>query len=205
MSTVIFDFDGTLADSFRVFIDIAYEVSGRTEPLPKPEIARLRGMRPLDIMKDLDIKTWQIPFLAFRGRRQMRKQMDRVQVFAGMPELVAKLAKNGHQLYIMSSNSVRNIEPFLQRYNMNTEFIKIYGNVGIFAKARLLKRVLRQNKLAANSAYYICDEVRDVVAAQAARVCSIAVSWGYNDTTILEAHQPDFLAHKPSDILKFVK
>lgn len=202
MSSIIFDFDGTIADSFKVFLDILYEVTGTTERLPASEVARLRGMSPLHIAVEVKIKPWKIPLLVLRGRRQMRTQMNRVHAFAGMTDVIKKLSADGHELYIMSSNSVQNIQPFLKKYDMSTEFIKIYGNVGVFAKARVLKRVLRQNNLTPSDTFYIGDEVRDVVAAKHAGLRMIAVTWGYNNAEILEAQQPQYLAQRPEDIVE---
>jgi len=159
-------------------------------------------MSPLQIMRGLKIRPWKVSLLAYRGRLRLRSEMDRIQAFSGMPEVIKQLHADGHELYIMSSNSVQNIQPFLKRYGLSTTFIKVYGNVGVFSKGRVLKRLLRDNELQSSATYYIGDEVRDIEAAKRAGLQMIAVTWGYNDNRILAAYQPTYLAAQPDDILQ---
>lgn len=181
---------------------MAEALTGRSEKLTPAEIARLRGMSPLQIMRGLKIRPWKVSLLAYRGRLRLRSEMDRIQAFSGMPEVIKQLHADGHELYIMSSNSVQNIQPFLKRYGLSTTFIKVYGNVGVFSKGRVLKRLLRDNELQSSATYYIGDEVRDIEAAKRAGLQMIAVTWGYNDNRILAAYQPTYLAAQPDDILQ---
>jgi phosphoglycolate phosphatase len=202
VSTIIFDFDGTIADSFVLAMAIAHELAGWAEPLPAAEIRRLRGMSLLKVAEDLKIRPWKIPFLVARGRAQMRAKMPEVDAFHGMPEAIKALHDAGHDLYIMSSNSAQNIELFLERYKMNQEFIKISGSVGLFGKARVLKKIIKQNSLDQSDTFYVGDEVRDIEAAKRAGIRIISVAWGYNNEAVLVAHQPDFMVRKPLEIPK---
>ena len=134
----------------------------------------------------------------------MRGEMRHVQVFAGMPEVVRQLNADGHKLYILSSNSVRNIRPFLKRYDLRNEFIKVIGGAGVFGKRRLLKRVVKSYGFDPMETYYIGDEVRDIAAAHHAGIKAIAITGGYNTQEVLREHDPDFVAVKPADIRKIV-
>jgi len=201
MANIIFDFDGTIADSFGVVVRIAADLTDSHEALKPAEVERLRGMSLLHIARELKIKPWKVPFLLARGRRRMRREMSKVQVFQGMPETIKTLYGEGHKLYIMSSNSVQNIHLFLHRHDMLNEFIKVYGGVGLFGKARVLKKLLRQNGLDAAGTIYVGDEVRDIEAAKRAGVRILSVGWGYNTPEILSRHEPDVLAEKPADII----
>ena len=201
---IIFDFDGTIADSFSRVVEIAQELIGRHEKVSAKEIERLRGLSAFEIAKEMKIHPWRILFLVGRGRRRMRSEMENIHPFKDMPETIAQLSKAGHKLYIMSSNSVQNIRPFLERHAMGTEFIKIYGGVGIFGKAHVLKKLLKQNDIDAKDAFYVGDEVRDIEAAKRAGVKIISVTWGYNNEESLNEHQPDFVVHQPREIVKIV-
>ncbi|MDB5170976.1 MAG: Haloacid dehalogenase-like hydrolase, partial [Candidatus Saccharibacteria bacterium] len=59
INTVIFDFDGTIADSFGVFVETLEEVLNRPKPLSAEEIADLRGSSTREIIKKLDVKKRQ--------------------------------------------------------------------------------------------------------------------------------------------------
>jgi phosphoglycolate phosphatase len=203
MSNIIFDFDGTIADSFATVIDIFYALTdpGKAQ-LPGDEIERLRGMSLLQVAKELKVEPWRIPFLVARGRQRMRSQMKSMNVIKDMPEVIRQLSAAGHHLYIMSSNSVQNIEIFVEKHELGSNFIKLYGGVGLLSKAMVLKKIMRQNKLKTPETYYIGDEVRDIEGAKRAGLQMISVTWGYNNETVLAAHQPDYLVRKPREILK---
>lgn len=169
------------------------------------EVERLRGMSLWRIGTELRILPWKVPYLLARGRAKMRREMKHVDIFPGMAELVRQLNADGHKLYILSSNSVRNIRPFLKRHELRAEFIKVIGGAGIFGKRRLLKRVVRTYGFDAADTYYIGDEVRDIEAAHHAGIKAVVVTVGYNNERVLRQHEPDFVASTPSEIKTIVE
>jgi len=202
MKAIIFDFDGTIADSFGEVIALIHELTGTHERMTDKEIERLRGMSAYRVARELEIKPWKIPFLVAKGRRLLRKEMSKISVFPGITDVIQRLSEQGHKLYIMSSNSVQNIHELLEREALDNEFIKIYGGVGLFGKARVLKKIIRQNQLRAGDTYYVGDEVRDIEGAQRAGVHIISVAWGYNNAQALAAHKPDWLIKTPQELLR---
>ena len=201
MAAIIFDFDGTIADTFEDVVRIFHDLTGRHEALPADEIERLRGMSLMHAAEELHIASWKIPLLLIRARRRMNKKMATVPAHKGTVEIINKLQAEGHQLYIMSSNSKRNIRIFLQRHGLAYEFVEVYGGAGLFNKASILKKIVRQNRLNPDETWYIGDEVRDIIGAQHAGLRIIAVAWGYNNAAILSAHHPTKLLHAPSEII----
>lgn len=205
MANIIFDFDGTIADSFAIAIGIFHDLTHREEPITPDEIERLRGMSALKVAEELHIQPWKMPFLLIRGRRRMTKQMNNVHTFPGLQKTIRELHSQGHNMYIMSSNSAQNIQLFLQCHAMSKEFIKVYGNVGLFNKASVLRRVVRRNNLKRNETFYVGDEARDVEAAKRAGVKVVAVSWGYNNVRILTQHEPDIMVAEPGDLINVLE
>ena len=204
MANIIFDFDGTLADTLGVTINIFEQLLRGGKPMPPDEVDRLRGMALWKVGAELRILPWKVPYLLARGRAKMRRQMKHVDIFPGMAEAVRQLDADGHKLYILSSNSVRNIRPFLKRFGLQTEFIKVVGGAGVFGKRRKLKRFVKTNSLDPNETYYIGDEVRDIDAAHHAGIKAIAVTGGYNNEQALREHKPDFVAKQPGEISMIV-
>lgn len=205
MGNIIFDFDGTIADSFALAVHIYEQLLRGGEPMPPEEIERLRSMSMLHVALELKIAPWRVPWLLARGRTLMRRRINTVEAFEGMPELIRQLNQDGHKLFITSSNSVQNIKPLLKRYDLRKEFIKLYGSAGLFGKANLLKRLIGRQKLDPNETFYIGDEVRDIEASKRAGIKVVAVTWGYNSEVILREHHPDFVAKTPADIRKLVQ
>jgi phosphoglycolate phosphatase len=203
--TIIFDFDGTIADSFDATVQVFYKLTGHEQRLSDKELVRLRGLSMLQAVEELRIRPWKIPFLMMRGRLHMARRMKHISVQPGVAAVIRQLHDNGHQLLIVSSNSQRNIQTFLRRHHLASEFAAIYGGVGLFNKAAALKKVLHSSQLVAAKTYYISDEARDIAAAQAADMPVIAVAWGFNNLEILRKHQPTHLVETPEQLLDLLQ
>jgi phosphoglycolate phosphatase-like HAD superfamily hydrolase len=205
MAAIIFDFDGTIADSFETVMNVFHELTGWRERLPAAEIKRLRGMSLLGVTEELRLPPWKVPFLVMRGRRRMTRQMRRIAVQPGVSEALRELYDEGHQLFIVSSNSPKNIRLFLHQHNLGKEFIELYGGVGLFGKARVLRRVLKRNQLDPRDTWYVGDEVRDITAAHHVGLHCAAVGWGFNTPALLGQHQPDRLIEQPAELLNLLQ
>lgn len=202
---VIFDFDGTIADTFVMAIDIFYKLRPRWPVMPKGEVERLRGMAMRQVARELQIPFWHIPFLLMRGRKIMASQLESIVLIQGMDEVIKTLHANGYTLYVISSNSKKNVSGFLRHHNLEVYFKDIKGAAGLFGKANIITRLLKHNHVQPTAAYYIGDEARDIEAAHKAGVHAIAVSWGYNNIEVLSHHQPEKLVFDPSEILEMLR
>lgn len=203
MATYIFDFDGTIVDSFDYVLGFLSKEAGRDKPVGKEaEAFRNRSMK--DMALTLGIPFWRLPLLYFKGRRVMRAHMDNLRPFVGMTELIETLSDSGHQLYIVSSNSGRNIRRFLIKRSLSQHFYAVKGGAGLFGKDNIIRGLFRRYKITGD-VFYIGDETTDIRAARAANVKSIAVTWGFASREELADKEPDYLAMTPDDILMISK
>lgn len=202
MKYVIFDFDGTLADSMPVAVSIAEEVLGIT--ITPAEIEQYRNMTVRQILKIANIPLWKVPSLLVKGKAIMSKRLAEVMMFTGLEKVIQTLADEDHQLYVLSSNSAGIINRFLNRYRISSCFSTVYGNVGIFSKAQALRKVLKREGINPAEALYVGDEVRDIEAAKKVGMPIASVTWGYNGQEILKSYHPDYLVKKPKDLVKIV-
>lgn len=205
MRTVLFDLDGTLADSFSVVVDIFYDLTGHQRIDDPNEIKRLRRMPIMKVIKELHIPAIQVPRLVVLGRKKMSERMDTVQPFPGIPEALAELHARGHTIYIMSSNSKQNVQQFLDANNLSRYVTKVYGNIGLLNKAGSIRKVIRQNKLNPDVCVYVGDEARDVDASKRAGIDVISVAWGYNDESLLRTRKPNSLVQKPEQLIESIE
>jgi phosphoglycolate phosphatase len=203
MKTLIFDMDGTLADSIEVALDVAHDITGLPR-LSDEEIARLRKMPPLKILRELKIPLHQIPKLASEFRRRMHERIEEVKPCRGVPTALKKLDQQDCHMLVMSSNSEKNVRSFLRTNHLEHYFSGVYGGVGLFGKSAALKRVMRRNKLTPKACYYIGDEVRDITSAKKAGVPVVVVSWGFQDAETLRQHNPDKVLAKPAELLNLI-
>jgi phosphoglycolate phosphatase len=204
-ATIIFDFDGTIADSFETVVSIVHDMIRPGKPVTSKEIAALRHMSLIDIAKREHVAIWRIPFMLMSGRRMMSQRLSEVKLFTGIDLVIKQLHKDGYKLLIMSSNSPANIKKFLQSYDLDKYFLKIYGGAGLFGKSRLLRRILRLNRLSANDCVYIGDELRDIEASKEVGMPCISVGWGFTASSLLSKDQMRPVAKKPEELPGLIK
>jgi len=203
LRTLIFDFDGTLANSLDATLRIANELApefGYRAAEPH-EIEALRGASYRSIAAQLGIAWHKIPLIATRIRRELANQVSDMTTFEGLPDVLEELRRRGLQLGVLTSNDVRNVERFFSARGL-TGFEFITSSSSVWGKERRLKALLRARKLGAHEVAYVGDEVRDIEATKPLGVSMIAVSWGYTSKAYLAAHAPDFLIDTPLDLLE---
>ncbi len=204
MATIIFDFDGTIANTFDYAVAFLSDEAGRP-PLTKDQKAALHGLSMARIARHLGISWHRLPGLFFKGRHQMNPAMKNIEPFAGMPEVIRELHAKRHKLFILSTNTTRNINKFLRRHGLEGNFKDVYGGVGMFGKAPALRRLLREQHVETRKAIYIGDELRDAQAAQSLGVRVVAASWGFSRPVDLKAEGVTGLAKKPADIIRLIE
>jgi phosphoglycolate phosphatase len=203
MAAIIFDLDGTIADSFDYVSNFMASEAGII--LDDEQKLALRGLSIVGMARQLGYKWWEGPMLVFTGRRRMRHAIKNLHTFSGMPQIIKKLHNEGHELFIVSTNSVRNIRLFLHHQKIHKYFLEIYGGVGVFGKPAALRQLLREQHTEVERAVYVGDELRDVEAAKVIGMRSIAVSWGFAERTKLKAADPTGLADTPEQLLRLLE
>ncbi len=191
---VIFDFDGTLADSAGWTLGILNEVAVRFgfKTLSDEEKAMLRGQDNRAIVRYLGVPAWKMPLIAAHMRKLVARDAERIALFPGVDALLARLAEQGTRLAIVSSNSEENVRRILGPTNAGS--IAHYAcGASIFGKAAKFRQVLRRSGIPRERTLCIGDETRDIEAATTERLASGAVTWGYATPDLLRAYRPTLL------------
>src|SRR5690348_7374259 len=102
--TIIFDFDGTLADTFYIAVGVFRMLAKSWHVTDDTEIERLRSLPARQVFKYLGVRWWQMPQIAYHGRKAIHEQRDKVRAFNGIPEVVKALHDQGYRLFVLSSN-----------------------------------------------------------------------------------------------------
>lgn len=188
----IFDFDGTLADSFPWFLGVVNEAAAlyRFRSLGPDEAEALRGHDARRIIRHLALPAWKLPLVARWMRRRMARDIATISLFPGIGEMLHRLSAEGVALGVVSSNAPANVRRVLGP--ANAALIRHYGcGASLFGKRAKLRRVLRESGVPAASALCVGDEIRDLHAARAEGIAFGAVAWGYTRVDALAAHAPD--------------
>lgn len=189
---IIFDFDGTLADTFGWFSGAINELADRHgfRRIEPGEREMLRACDARAIMKHLRVPLWKVPRIAADMRALMKRDIGCIAPFAGAVQALRGLTRQGAALGLVSSNAEGNIGLILGTDAMSLFAYREHG-VSLFGKAGRLRSVLRKSRIPSAYVLYIGDELRDCAAARAVGVRFGAVAWGYNSLEVLQAQAPD--------------
>ncbi|MBN1670804.1 MAG: HAD hydrolase-like protein [Kiritimatiellae bacterium] len=198
----VFDFDGTLADTFGLFVEAVQTYAHRFgyKYVENEEAEELRLLTAREVIRHVGLAPLQIPLLAVAIRNYMARRADGIRLFPEMAVVLRRLKQLGVRTAVLSSNAARNVHQVLRRHQANGCDFCLCG-IPLYGKRARLSALLRRARVAREKVLFIGDDVRDVGAAKACGVRSGAVTWGYNRGERLRTEQPDFLFQAPSDIL----
>ena len=201
-SLLVFDFDGTIADTLEHSIRILNELSDEFgfKRIEDGELEYLRGRTLWQFVRHLRIPIRKITKILRRAQAEMAKGIMEVQVFPGMVDVLKELKSRGYVIGLMTSNSIENVSKLLEAYDLDIFDFKLCS-VKLRKKAGRLRRLRRSHRVRKQNVLYIGDECRDIRAAHKARVKSAAVSWGFNDSQVLGSFKPNYLLAEPEDLL----
>lgn len=201
---IIFDFDGTIANTIGVGIPIFNEMAKIHGFKELKYFEEVRGKNVKQFIKDHEISKLKFIFYLREFLEKLHKDMDKVEPYDGMTDVIKKLNKH-YKLGIVSANSKENIKKFLDLNGLNYYFDFIYNFPLLLGKSQVFKKLIKKKDLDEKDLIYIGDEDNDVLAAKKAGIDVIAVTWGMKDKMFLKKMKPTFIAEKPADILLFLK
>ncbi|MFN8443099.1 MAG: HAD hydrolase-like protein [Caldilineaceae bacterium] len=186
---VIFDFDGTLADSFGWFMRSVHSVAQRFHFTP-PDLDRLeelRGYSSRQLMAQFGIAWWKLPFIIHHMRRLMNEQVSEIKPFPGVDELLHTLTNTAIDIAIVTSNSEKNVKAVLGTQNMALVRASSYG-AALYGKQRRFSTLLKQCRCLPTDALCVGDEIRDAEAAAACGIDFLGVAWGFTKPSELQKY-----------------
>ncbi len=202
---VMFDFDGTLADSFAWFLGVLDELAVRFKfkRLSSGELESLRSESAASVLARTGVKRWRLPAIGRHLHKLAARDAACIPLFPGVEEMLRQLEERGVILAIVSSSKEENIRRILGE--KNAARIRFWeGGAALFGKRTRIKRVLRKAKVAPGEALYVGDEVRDLEAARAVDVPFGAVSWGFTRFETLRSHEPEAAFVTTDELAQFV-
>ncbi len=201
---LIFDFDGTIADTLSEAADI-YNILAKEhgyKQVQAQEIPALRHCSVKKLTKELGVSKLRLPFLLNKGRKLLKKRIHKLSPIEGMIETMQELRKNANNFGILTSNSTENVELFLDNNGIRDLFTFISSTSKLGGKSKHINSISRTFSINKRDMLYIGDEIRDIKASQKAGIAIAAASWGFNSKESLEIARPTYLIEKPSELLK---
>jgi HAD superfamily hydrolase (TIGR01549 family) len=202
----IFDFDGTIADTFWQALEILNGMADEFgyRKLMEEELPQARDMTTRQIMRFLGISNRRLPIIAHKGVKRLRAKIGEIQPIPGVPEALRALRERGLRLGIITSNSEENVGIFLKNHDIDFfEFVR--SSSRLLGKAREIRQAMKVGKFGAGDALFIGDETRDIEACRRAGIRCAAVTWGYNSRRALEAQTPQVVLDRPDELLGLIE
>ncbi|WP_111979317.1 HAD-IA family hydrolase [Algibacillus agarilyticus] len=199
--TLIFDFDGTLADTLMINLKILNELSSfyQFKYTTPSQMQVLRQLPANQVLKKLGINWFKVPWVMRSAKKKLNQYMTQLPICEDLKTTLFSLQKQ-YQLGIVTTNSRENVDAFLV-HNRLGFFDFIYADAKLLGKNFMLKRVLRKEGLSADNTFYIGDELRDIIAAQRCSLQCLSVCWGYNSRGVLIKHNPNNIVEAPQHLL----
>ncbi len=203
---LLFDFDGTLADSVCFGLKIANNLAPEfgIEPLNEEQFAQARTMSIPKALKMFKIPLYKVPKAIAMALVEYRHVIHELEPFAGIPEMLKELKELGCHMALLTSNTGENVNHFLDNHELHY-FDWIEGTSGILKKHGSIRKQIKKHKLDKRNVIYVGDEIRDIIAAKKSGIRVISVSWGFHAAELLSSHNPDYLVEEPQEIVELMK
>jgi phosphoglycolate phosphatase len=188
---IIFDFDGTLADTLPVFVNV-FDQAADKYGFRRMDRSRQQELRNLDarqMMAIHEIPLWKVPAIAAFMRSAMGRSLAEIRLFDGMADVLRALKAQGVMLAIVSSNSRSNVVAVLGP-ELAALFSQFECGASLFGKLPKIRKVLAAAGVARGQTILIGDEIRDAKVSAEAGIDFGAVAWGFNHVEALIAEQP---------------
>lgn len=202
---VVFDFDGTLADSFAVFME-CWSIAAQRHGFEAPEgkdIERLRGRSAREIVAEVGLAWWKLPFVGRTMRRLMRERADRVVLFEGVAQLIGALKAHGIQIGIVTSSGQESVRRVLGPA-LAAQIDHMACGASLFGKQSKTRALLGAAGVSAQRALSVGDEIRDADVARAMGMDFAGVAWGYTRAKALGAQPGVRLCETLDDLCRLL-
>ncbi|HET6572136.1 MAG TPA: HAD hydrolase-like protein [Fimbriiglobus sp.] len=198
---VVFDFDGTLADSFGPALAAYNRIAPGLglRPIDDPEAARSMPTRRL--LRQLGIRFWRLPRVVRAFQEAVAEHAGDLRLHDGVAGMLLGLSARGHRLGVLSSNREDVIRACLRANGVEGAFAFVIGYPKLFGKAKALRRILKVEKADRDGLLFVGDELRDLEAGRKAKVATVAVTWGFQTEPLLTIGGATYLARRPDELL----
>lgn len=203
---ILFDFDGTLVDSREAIVAAFNKLAPKynLKKIEQEDLEYINQLSMIDRFRFLNVPLYRIPFLRTELISLYKQHIASVSMVPGIAAVLQKLTDKGVKIGIASSNAPSVIKAVTGK-NGVLNISDIYCSREFFGKERMFKKFLKEKKLAASEALYVCDERRDIIACNKARIQPIWVTWGFETKEIVKGCGPFVTANTPEELYNIVE
>lgn len=205
---LIFDFDGTIADSKECSI-VATQKSFKERGLEEPTVNLIEyymGIpieKSFSLMSSVDLDDHQLEAL-IKTFRQNYKEVESsyLKLYKHMNEQLQSLSKD-KQLFVVSSKKTDVLIRNLKILDIDHLFTEVIGSDKVNhykPSPDGINYILNKYQLENEETIYIGDAIFDMQMANSARVASCAVTWGTHSIEELKSENPTYIIHEVTEL-----
>ncbi|MEB0139549.1 MULTISPECIES: HAD-IA family hydrolase [unclassified Undibacterium] len=210
---ILFDLDGTLADT-APDLAAAINVMRERRDLPPAHYQSLRphasagarGLLAAGFQLTPDDPTYEAMRMEFLDQ-YAASIAEHSQLFEHIPALLHGLDSLGIAWGIVTNKAMRFTQPLIPLLELEQARCVISGDTTAHPKPHPapLFEAARQLGIAAKDCWYVGDDLRDIEAAAAAEMTSIAAAWGYCGATTPRQWNADAIVDSPLELLELIR
>lgn len=205
---LIFDFDGTIADSKECSI-VATQKSFKEKGLEEPTVNLIEYYMEIPIeksfslMSSVDLDDHQLEAL-IKTFRQNYKEVESsyLKLYKHMTEQLQSLSKD-KQLFVVSSKKTDVLIRNLEILDIDHLFTEVIGSDKVNhykPSPDGINYILNKYQLENEETIYIGDAIFDMQMANSAKVASCAVTWGTHSIEELKSENPTYIIHEVTEL-----
>ncbi|MER1939601.1 HAD-IA family hydrolase [Castellaniella sp. FW104-16D08] len=211
---ILFDFDGTLADT-APDLAAAANLQRGYRGLPALDYALLRphashGARGL-LKAALDIDASHADYEQCRQQflqDYAKTMLEHARLFAGIDELLEQLFQAATPWGIVTNKTEALTLPMVHHLGLESRCcVTVGGDTTAHTKPHPepLLHAARQTGFLPQHCLYVGDDERDILAGKAAGMATVAAGYGYCSLDDPERWQADAVAHQPADLWPIIQ
>ncbi len=213
VTAIIFDMDGTLADSMEQYYGMARDVTelAGAPPVSRERVLALMGSGEPELLRRLLPDDFLDAEAVLQRVVRMRmaswiRSLDEIDPLPGCVDLLRHLHGEGRQLGIATSSG--RALPYLDRWGVRGVFSSIVGREDVANRKPHPEPVLRCLAglgVANERALYVGDSPIDIAAGRAAGVRTVGVLTGTSTRDVLEAAEPDHVLASAAELPELLR
>lgn len=198
---LIFDFDGTIADTKTLYYKVIYE-NVKKFGYKYQDVDKIidLGLSLKNVLKKLGFSFLTSWFLHKKIMKNVKSEASKVKKCKDVDVI-----KNIKTEKILVTNSLKEfVLPIIKHFKLQSCFHEIYGSEDFSNKIEFIKSYLTSNKIKRENCYYIGDRAADVKIARKVGCKSIVIAgkcaWDSRKEILEE--KPDFVLEDIADLRK---
>lgn len=205
---IIFDFDGTLADTLEDITDALNELLSRIDS-PRVSSSHVRSLvgngLPSVLQKATGIGDDKVIAELVEGYRKVypTRMLLKTRLYPGVSDMLDALSAQGVPMCVLSNKPHEYTVPMCEALLDRWPFVRFCGSRGSDTRKpdpTVALELSGQMEVPAGEVYFVGDSSTDILTGHNAGMIPVAVTWGYRDRDDLDAARPVHYVHEPGQL-----